>query len=79
MRGIGLGLAILVSSMTAALADNDFASWLVELRAEARGLGISDATLDSALNDITLNERVIELDRSQPEFNLTFDDIYPGL
>ncbi len=74
MRGIGLGLAILVSSMTAALADNDFASWLVELRAEARGLGISDATLDSALNDITLNERVIELDRSQPEFNLTFDE-----
>lgn len=55
-------------------ADKDFKTWLVELRAEARGLGISDATLDSALNDISLNERVIELDRSQPEFNLTFDE-----
>jgi len=68
-------LAVVFAVITPSLAaDQDFKSWLVELRAEAGGLGISDATLDSALNDITLNERVIELDCSQPEFNLTFDE-----
>ena len=55
-------------------ADTDFKNWLTELRAEARGIGISEVTLDAALNDVTLNERVIELDRSQPEFKLTFDE-----
>ena len=74
LRSLCLGLAILLSATTTATANTDFASWLVELRAEARGIGISDATLDAALNDITLNERVIELDRNQPEFNLTFDE-----
>ena len=60
---------------TPALAtDTDFKNWLTELRAEARGIGISEVTLDAALNDVTLNERVIELDRSQPEFKLTFDE-----
>lgn len=51
----------------------DFASWLAELRNEAVGLGISAATVDSAL--ATVKEplpRVIELDRSQPEFSQTF-------
>ena len=74
LRSLCLGLAILLSATTTATSNTDFASWLVELRAEARGIGISDATLDAALNDITLNERVIELDRNQPEFNLTFDE-----
>ena len=63
-----------VSPSSARAADTDFATWLVELRKEAMGLGISAETLDAALGDITPHERVIELDRSQPEFNLTFDE-----
>ena len=55
-----------------ALSDKDFQEWLVALRAEARGKGISDATLDAALNDILPVKRVIELDRRQPEFTQTF-------
>lgn len=50
-----------------------FADWLVELRVEARSRGISEETLDAAL--ATVEEpipRVIELDRSQPEFVQTF-------
>jgi len=54
--------------------DQSFDAWLVELRAEARGVGISEATLDAALSDIQPLPRVIELDRSQPEFTLTFDE-----
>ena len=63
-----------VVSSPAGASDADFDSWLVELREEAMGLGISKATLDAALGDVTPHERVIELDRSQPEFNLTYDE-----
>ncbi|PMR78622.1 lytic murein transglycosylase [Halomonas urumqiensis] len=46
----------------------DFASWLADFRREARAEGISEATLSSALDGLRYRERVIELDRSQPEF-----------
>lgn len=55
-------------------SDQPFDEWLIELRAEARGVGISEETLDAALNDIQPLPRVIELDRSQPEFTLTFNE-----
>ena len=67
-------MAVASVSVAARAADTDFATWLVELRKEAMGLGISAETLDAALGDVTPHERVIELDRSQPEFNLTFDE-----
>jgi len=55
-----------------ALADASFDEWLTQLRKDAVADGISDTTLDAALKDVKLIERVIELDRSQPEFTLTF-------
>lgn len=55
-----------------ALADASFDQWLTQLRKDALADGISDATLNAALKDVKLIERVIELDRSQPEFTLTF-------
>jgi membrane-bound lytic murein transglycosylase B len=55
-----------------ALSDQAFLDWLEALRAEARRKGISDATLDAALRDIAPVQRVIELDRRQPEFTQTF-------
>lgn len=54
------------------LSHQDFCEWLEALRDEARGEGISDATLDAALNDVSPLTRVIELDRFQPEFTQTF-------
>ncbi|MEX0619664.1 MAG: lytic murein transglycosylase, partial [Pseudohongiellaceae bacterium] len=48
-----------------------FSDWLGELRLEARQLGIGDSTL-AALDEIHPLERVMELDRSQPEFVQTF-------
>jgi membrane-bound lytic murein transglycosylase B len=50
-----------------------FDSWLADLRREAAAQGISQATLDAALGNLVLAERVIELDRRQPEFLQTFD------
>jgi membrane-bound lytic murein transglycosylase B len=54
--------------------EKSFADWLAELRAEASQRGISTATLDAALTGIEPIPRVIELDRKQPEFTLTFDE-----
>ncbi len=52
--------------------DPAFEAWLVALRQEARGKGISEATLNAALRDIVPIAKVIELDRRQPEFTQTF-------
>lgn len=49
-----------------------FQDWLVALREEARGEGISGRTLQAALDDVSPVMRVIELDRRQPEFTQTF-------
>lgn len=49
-----------------------FDQWLAGVRAEALARGIKAATLDSALAGIKPIPRVIELDRKQPEFTLTF-------
>ena len=71
-------LALFVTTISgAAFADSDdaaFDSWMRDLRVEAKQKGISDAILDQALTGITPLKRVVELDRSQPEFKLTFDD-----
>ncbi len=68
-----LAVALYVTTAVAAPEETgDFDSWLVELHTEAQGLGISEATLDSALTGLAPLPRVIELDRKQPEFTLTF-------
>ena len=72
---ISLLFGFLVAGSAQAAANNgDFASWLQDLRTEARQKGISDAVLDQALSGIAPLPRVIELDRSQPEFKLTFKE-----
>ena len=46
----------------------------LDLRKEARALGISDKFWDAALGNAAPIKRVIELDRSQPEFTMTFEE-----
>lgn len=50
-----------------------FDIWLKELRKEALAQNISQQTLDTALRGIKPLPRVIELDRKQPEFTLSFE------
>ena len=52
----------------------EFSDWLIKLKAEATTSGIRPQTLAAALDGVQLIPRVIELDRSQPEFTLTFDE-----
>lgn len=51
----------------------NFDTWLADLKQEARSRGIAEATLTRALDGVTPIDRVIELDRKQPEFVLTFE------
>lgn len=50
----------------------DFSAWLREVRDEARRNGIREATLDAAFRNLQPIPRVLELDRNQPEFKLTY-------
>ncbi len=51
----------------------DFGEWLEGVRTQALAEGIGAETLDAALKGVEPIPRVIELDRSQPEFTLTFE------
>jgi membrane-bound lytic murein transglycosylase B len=65
-------VAALTASAAPAAAAEDFAVWLQGLRAEAAEQGVRAEILDAALSGIKPIPRVIELDRKQPEFTLTF-------
>jgi membrane-bound lytic murein transglycosylase B len=53
-------------------AGGGFASFVAGVRAEALREGISASVLRQALSGIVLNAKVLELDRHQPEFTLTW-------
>jgi membrane-bound lytic murein transglycosylase B len=65
-----LGLILLLGA--GAARAEDFAGWMAQLRRDALAEGVSQATVNAALSDVRPIDRVIELDRQQPEFTLTF-------
>jgi len=67
------GGAALLASPRAFANQVDFTTWLRELRGEAIKSGIRPATLDAAFKGVQPISRVLELDRKQPEFTLTFE------
>lgn len=71
-RSILAAAVILFLSAIPALAAGDFTAWLQNLRQEALQKGISQKTVSAALTDIQPIQRVIELDRKQPEGTMTF-------
>ena len=56
-----------------ARADDGFEPFLNGLRAEARRAGISPGTIERAFANVHANAKVLELDRHQPEFVLTWE------
>jgi membrane-bound lytic murein transglycosylase B len=71
------GLSVVVGLSLAsskAVADDSlaFQEWLYSFRLEAKNQGIQQRTLDATLAGLSLNPRIIELDRRQPEFTQTF-------
>jgi membrane-bound lytic murein transglycosylase B len=75
-RRLALSLLLLCSLLAAPAraAEEDFATWLADLRQDALAQGIRQATLDRALAGIEPLPRVIELDRKQPETSITYED-----
>ena len=65
-------LFLFIPSAQGEARQQPFLEWLKELNAEASKTGIRDKILTSALTGIKLVPRVVELDRKQPEFSLTF-------
>lgn len=84
MRTVGRLVVCLVVLSAAVLAQSPppvappvtpppFGEWLVELRAEAEGRGISKDLLDRALNDLQPVEQILDRDRTQAEFTLDLE------
>jgi len=67
--------AALAAAATPALAESgaSFAAFVAGVRRDAMRVGISAATLDRAFAGVHANQRVIDLDRHQPEFTLTWE------
>lgn len=74
-RSLVGAMAITLASVVAVPAAEppDFAIFLEGVKQEARGKGIGEQTLGAALDGIQPVPRVVELDRKQPEFTLTFE------
>ena len=68
----GLAIPLLCAAGPTESVAQEFSQWIRELRKDAATKGIRPATLDAALKGIKLIPRVVELDRKQPEFTLTF-------
>jgi peptidoglycan lytic transglycosylase B len=66
--------AVLAFTAPANAQTASFEAWMQALKQEARGAGISQATIDTALTGVEPIQRVTELDRKQPEFTQTFWD-----
>jgi membrane-bound lytic murein transglycosylase B len=69
------GSAFLASGISTVSATDDpaFAAWLKDLKADAREAGISEETIEEALDDLAPVPNVVELDRKQPETRKTFE------
>lgn len=66
-------LLLSISSTSAAqLSESEFNQCLANLQVQARELGLSDQTVDEVIPTLQVQNRVVELDRSQPEFVQTF-------
>ncbi len=61
-------LVLAVVAPAAAQEAAGFAQWVQSMRAEAQQQGVNAAVFDRAFAEVRFNERVIELDRHQPEF-----------
>ncbi|WP_137168338.1 lytic murein transglycosylase [Salinimonas lutimaris] len=72
----GLTVACATLAAPAVSATDDFAQCKTRLAAKAVSQGVAKEVVDNAFSTITYVNRVIELDRSQPEFVTTFPSYY---
>ena len=69
-----IGAALFFLPAVAAAVGDDFAACIDRLQARALQAGISEPVVRNVLGNASRLERVVELDRKQPEFTATFAD-----
>ncbi|PWG65464.1 lytic murein transglycosylase [Spiribacter halobius] len=69
-----VALALLLPGFSATAAQADFRACIGELQERAREQGLSEPVVTGLLGDVERLDRVIELDRQQPEFTASFGD-----
>ncbi len=72
-------LALVAAAPARAQDEAGFQAWLQQFRTEARQEGIKPELLDRAFGAARFNERVIELDRFQPEFTKPIHEYIAGV
>jgi membrane-bound lytic murein transglycosylase B len=72
-RRIAITAALAAVAPGARAATQSFDAFLEGVRADAQRSGLSSVTLQRALSGIRPNQRVLELDRRQPEFTQTWE------
>lgn len=72
LRLIALFFSLAVPLSAFASNEAEFQSWVEKFKLQAVEQGISKSTLDRAFENVSLNEKVLELDSRQPEFTRTF-------
>jgi membrane-bound lytic murein transglycosylase B len=75
---VRFGAASLLAGGPAHATASSFQNFLAGVSAEARRGGVSQATLRRAFASIRPNDRVLELDRKQPEFTLGWEQYRDG-
>jgi membrane-bound lytic murein transglycosylase B len=73
-----LGAACLLGSGGARAAEVSFPDFLARVSDEARPAGVSDQTVQRAFAGIRPNDKVLELDRRQAEFTLSWEQYRDG-
>jgi len=73
---VGLVLTAWTGLMVAMSAQADFEQCKAGLKVTAKAQGINGVTVDTVLDAVQYNARVIELDQRQPEFTRTFANYY---
>ena len=71
-KKIILTIVFVMFSTPAMAQSSDFNVWLKNMRAKAAAAGISQATINANLYNITPSQTAIRLDRKQPEKKKTF-------
>jgi lytic murein transglycosylase len=72
--GVALTISVTAANAAAPCGTGSFQSWLDDFKQEAAAKGISQATITSSLNGITLDQGVLSRDRSQKVFNQSFEE-----
>jgi membrane-bound lytic murein transglycosylase B len=71
--GVGLAISATDANAAAPCGSGSFQAWLDDFKTEAASKGISQATITSSLNGLTLDQTVLTRDHSQKVFDQSFE------